>query len=346
MLEPEVLEAIDSVQVDPEVARKDNGNFLFLNLETLDVKFRIPPNDRKRVNREKLRRALLVGVKDHVHWSKNLVEVVLADDGKCVTGIFKDGSSASGTLLVGADGSNSRTRKILRPDDYKNTQLPIRFVGSAIDMTPAQVQPLRDLDPLLFQGCHPETGDYLWFSILEVPDVNGTQGTGNDQYRVQINVSWPVKGPEDEVKPSDAERLAEMKGRAANWAPVLKAAVNTIPDGEPVQEITLADWPCHDWDNREARLTLIGDAAHAMTMYRGEGANHGILDAFHLVGALEAVSSGRMSRKAALDDFEDDMRKRTSVAVLLSRQACLDAHDWSSLNADSAILKRRAIAAK
>jgi hypothetical protein len=36
--------------------------------------------------------------------------------------------------------------------------------------------------------------------------------------------------------------------------------------------------------------------------------------------------------------YETEMRERTRRAVLLSRQACLDAHDWDQLNEDSAIL--------
>jgi hypothetical protein len=35
------------------------------------------------------------------------------------------------------------------------------------------------------------------------------------------------------------------------------------------------------------------------------------------------------------------MRDRTSWAVLMSRQACLDAHDFKNLNEGSAILARR-----
>lgn len=86
-------------------------------------------------------------------------------------------------------------------------------------------------------------------------------------------------------------------------------------------------------------------AAHAMTMYRGEAANHGILDAYSLCRALQGVHTGAKSQKDALDEFETAMRDRAEPAVLLSRQACLDAHDYASLNEDSAVLKRRAIVA-
>jgi 2-polyprenyl-6-methoxyphenol hydroxylase-like FAD-dependent oxidoreductase len=284
------------------------------------------------------------GVRERVHWPKELINVQVAQDRGSVLARFKDGSSASGMLVVGAEGNHSRTRELLRPDIYQNVPLPVRFVGTALDITAEQVQPLRALDPQLFQGCHPDTRSYLWVSMLEVPKVNGTQGTANERYRVQINVSWPAQWPEEEVKTADAGRLAQMKQKAAHWAPVLKAAIDAIPDGHQIQEITLADWPCHEWGNRDGRVTLVGDAAHAMTMDRGEAANHGILDAYHLVGALKRAYSKEVSQKAALDAFEKEMRERTCAAVLLSCQACFDAHDWSSLNADSAILRRRAIA--
>jgi 2-polyprenyl-6-methoxyphenol hydroxylase-like FAD-dependent oxidoreductase len=78
-------------------------------------------------------------------------------------------------------------------------------------------------------------------------------------------------------------------------------------------------------------------------MYRGEAANHGILDVYHLVQSLEMVHDGRKPQKQALEEYEAELRQRTIPAVLLSRQACLDAHDFNGLNQDSAVLKRRAI---
>lgn len=80
-----------------------------------------------------------------------------------------------------------------------------------------------------------------------------------------------------------------------------------------------------------------------MTMYRGEAANHGILDVYHLVQTLEMIHRGKKPQKQALDEYECELRKRTNPAVLLSRQACLDAHDFNGLNQHSAVLKRRAI---
>lgn len=346
MLDGETLAAIDAVQVDPDVGRHDTGNFLFLDLATLETKFRIPPNERRRVNRERLRKALLRGVADHVHWGKRLAAVEpLGTDG--VRARFADGSAADGSLLVGAEGSNSCTRRFLAPDTFRNYQLPVRLLGAAVDLSPAEAQPLRDIDPLLFQGCHPLTGNFLWVSLLETPDTNGSAGTPAEHYRIQIIMSWLFRDPDDdEVPEGDEARVAEMKRRAADFNPLLRRAVDAIPASADVMEIALQDWPCQPWDSRGGQVTLIGDAAHAMTMYRGEAANHGILDAYLLSRRLAEARDGRATQAQAVAAYEAEMRERTVPAVLLSRQACLDAHDLHGLNEDSAVLKRRAIAVK
>lgn len=343
MLSPKTLAEIDEVQVDPEIGRNDTGNFLFINLSNCETKYRIPPNERRRVNREKLRAVLLREVADHVQWSKRLSRIEKDEHGRGVTAVFDDGTSATGAVLVGADGSNSNVRKALCPDTYRNNQLPIRFVGSGVDMTREQVTPLRKLDPLLFQGCHPETSCFMWVSMLETPEVNGTARTENERYKVQLNLSWPVKGPDDEVKKDSVDVVRDMKRRAAPFAPVLRDAINSIPEHAPILEIKLADWPCLEWNNANGRVTLVGDAAHAMTMYRGEAANHGMLDAYRLCESLQNVYDKSQQQQEAIDNFEDEMRSRTSHAVKMSRQACFDAHDWERLNENSAVLTRRAV---
>ncbi|EJP64884.1 monooxygenase-like protein [Beauveria bassiana ARSEF 2860] len=343
LLDEETIQGIDGVQVDPSVGRNDTGNFVFLNLETLEPKFHIPPNYRRRVNREKLRKLLLRDVAAHVRWGKRLDAIDTSRDG-VVCATFSDGTSAEGCLLVGVEGSGSRTRKFLLPDAYQNYQLPARLLGASITLPAAEAQPLLRIDPLLFQGCHPSTGNYLWISLLDSPEINGTLGTGREAYKFQVIQSWLAKTPADEVPASDADRVAVMQRRAAEFHPTLRKVVQKLtPDDAEVAEILLQDWPCQQWDNRGGRVSLAGDAAHAMTMYRGEAANHGLLDARNLCNALVKVSSGEASLKEALDSYEAEMVERTNPAALLSREACLDAHDFHCLNENSAVLRRRAI---
>ncbi|KAK8105673.1 uncharacterized protein PG998_003853 [Apiospora kogelbergensis] len=354
LLDAETFAELDAVQVDPEYGRHDTGNFLFLNLATEEVKFKIPPNKRRRFNREKLRRLLLRGVRDHVHWSKSLVDVVQQQPtsphdsggggGGGVSAIMQDATSVSGSLLIGSEGTNSRTRRFLVPDGHENYQLPVRLVGVMLEMTEEQVAPMRYLDPLLFQGSHPTTGTYLWFSIVGVPDTNGTADTPSPVYHVQLMLSWLLKAPEDEIPESNDGRLEQMRIKADGLSSRFTRVIQGIPSTTPVAEIKLVDWvPPPQWDNRAGLVTLAGDAAHAMTMYRGEAANHGILDAYMLVQAIVSVCEGEKTQKEAIDTYEAELRSRTQSAVLLSREACLGAHDFHALNENSAVLKRRAL---
>jgi 2-polyprenyl-6-methoxyphenol hydroxylase-like FAD-dependent oxidoreductase len=259
---PETLyKRLKTIQVDPEQGRKDTGQFLFLNLANVEPVYQIPPSPRLRINREKFRKLLLDGL--DVQWNKSITGFDTTSSG--VVGKFQDGTTAEGKLLVGADGATSKLRRIICPDTGSLNQLPVRFLGATVKLSPSEIAPLRALDPLLFQGCHPDTGTYLWFSTLDTPEVNGSKGV-DEYYSAQLNMSWPVRTPEDEVPATNDEKLAKMKKLADVLESRLRTPVQNIPNGTEIVEIKLADWPCLEWPNSDGKVTLIGDAAHAMTM--------------------------------------------------------------------------------
>ncbi|KAG0125920.1 hypothetical protein HOY82DRAFT_587403 [Tuber indicum] len=337
-LPDQLRERLAGVQVDPEVGKVDRGNFLFLNAETGEIQHRIPPSMRMRFRRQGFRQLLMEGLA--VQWGKKLANIEQNEDG--VMAYFEDGTSASGALLIGAEGSRSRTRQTLCPDNYQLIPLPIRLTGCAVRLTASQVAPLRALDPLLLQGLHPETEDFFWFSILDTPATNAD---GGDYYTTQILMSWHLNDPvRDEVSPDNTGRLENMKRRASRFAEPFRSFILGIPSDTEAVEIKLRDWPCLGWDNLGGRVTLVGDAAHAMTMYRGEGANHGLMDAAKLAEALKGACDGKVSLKEAVDAYETEMRKRTEPAVLLSRQACLDAHDWAKIKSGNAMVLSKRVA--
>ncbi|KAI0836252.1 FAD/NAD(P)-binding domain-containing protein [Hypoxylon sp. FL0890] len=316
--------------------KADAGNFLFLNCETAEIRYKIPPSkNRLRLHRQKLRSILEDGI--NIQEGKKLMSVEVIDTG--VRAHFEDGTFADGTLLVGADGNHSNVRKYLLPDDYALNPLPVNLIGVVRHFNPKQAVPVRALDPLLFQGLHPGTGNYLWYSIhdsFKEPD-------GKYSYDAQVIISWIVKDPiSDDIPETNRERIEVMKQRASSFAEPLRSIVMDIPDDlNFTTAIRLADYPSRKWDNRGGFVTLAGDSAHAMTMYRGEGANHGILDAALLVDQLKKVRSGELDQKTAIGFYEDEMIPRTLDAVLKSRQAALDAHDWDALTEDSPIVGAR-----
>lgn len=129
------------------------------------------------------------------------------------------------------------------------------------------------LDPFFFQGGDPHSDAFMWFSFLDTPSNNPRQDNPNT-YECQILVSWPYrKGFKGRKEPLDVpatgpERLALMEELASGWAEPFRECVLAIPDGTHVQAIRLEDFVPRQgmWDNRQGRCTMVGDAAHAMTM--------------------------------------------------------------------------------
>jgi hypothetical protein len=75
-----------------------------LNAETGEVWFKIPPTrERYRLHRLKLLNLLSTGV--DIKWGKSVKSYDDSSDGVKV--YFEDGSLASGSILIGADGNNS-----------------------------------------------------------------------------------------------------------------------------------------------------------------------------------------------------------------------------------------------
>jgi 2-polyprenyl-6-methoxyphenol hydroxylase-like FAD-dependent oxidoreductase len=75
---------------------------------------------------------------------------------------------------------------------------------------------------------------------------------------------------------------------------------------------------------RAGTLVLLGDAAHPMSPFRGEGANMAMLDALSFVEALQTAREGQLIH--VLAHYEQEMLVRTRKAVLQSRRAAKEIH--------------------
>lgn len=257
MLPEEVLDRIKRCRVNFQSAGDDDGNFKLINLKDCSEIQNTPTGERWRVNRGKLRLALLEGLDDNIQWDRHVVNI--EQHGNLVKVRCSDGDTHSANVVIGADGSGSAIRRFLCPENHAVTPLPYRMLGVGTKLTGEQVAPLRSIDQLLFQGCESDTGNFLYCSLLEPP----TRDTSSCV--VQFNISWPKSLDQEEVFPDNVARLAALKRRAQGFAPCLRDAIESIPEGTPVSEIVLADWKTPHW-NRSGRVTLIGDAAHPMLM--------------------------------------------------------------------------------
>ncbi|TKA72540.1 hypothetical protein B0A49_04234 [Cryomyces minteri] len=361
LLPQHIVDRLPEVYVDPDAsARGENGNFLFFDLRSGETRWKVPPNQRIRVSRERLRALLLEGL--DVQWSKALTSMTTPTP-QTIKAHFSDFTTATGTLLVGADGLHSRVRSLLlahTPHLAVNCELPVRLLGVSVIYSSSLALKMRALDPFFFQGGDPASDVFMWFSFLDTPTNNSRPPEERDTYECQILLSWPYRpgfaGQEQplDVPVSDEERLALMKRLVEGWAEPFRECVTRIPEGTEVKTIRLEDFVPRVgmWESKQGRVTMLGDAAHAMTMFRGEGANHGITDVSILLSNIlpvfsrsprEDIIASTDTPDAAIEAYEVEMIHRTAPAVLASRHACLDAHNYTRITEQSPLVSRRAV---
>lgn len=160
-----------------------------------------------------------------------------------------------------------------------------------------------------------------------------------------------------EIPAQSTDRVKLMKSISSSWADPFRSIVQNIPEDTDIKSINLEDWvppPMEKWDAAAPgphRVILVGDAAHAMTMYRGEAANHGIADVDLLVSQIMPVlSKGNLEGQETRDElvhacraYTEGMVDRAAPAVLNSRQACLDAHTYERINDSSPLIMKRVV---
>lgn len=73
---------------------------------------------------------------------------------------------------------------------------------------------------------------------------------------------------------------------------------------------------------KTTRVTLLGDAAHAMTTHAGLGANTAFMDSIDLANAFK----GDMDWRKELSDYEEKMMKRGFAAVKRSYGSTMMVH--------------------
>ncbi|KAL8792798.1 MAG: hypothetical protein Q9195_004611 [Heterodermia aff. obscurata] len=328
-------------------AKQDQSPSIFLNLEDCTAKWRLPPTygNRMRVARTRLRGLLLEELDDNILWGKSLVSFDVLPDG--VRARFTDGSWYDGELLVGVDGCHSQVRSLLYgPQLSRMTPIPGAFLGTQALATDKQVGPLVELDPTLFQGCHPSAPIWMWFSIMEkaqIPDHSTTESL----WRVQICLSWLSLTSDVEIPGTNTDRVRVMRQKSSVFHPRLKNIFQNIlrSDQEPIVNIPLEFW----WLPEEAkqlhtggRVTLAGDAAHSMPFYRGEGFNHALADVYLLLQSIDLIRMNAAKREAIIEAYEAENRSRGRRAALMCRDACLEVHHWDTLG-DHSVVRQKSV---
>jgi salicylate hydroxylase len=224
--------------------------------------------------------------------NKRIVDA--AQDADSATAVFHDGTSATGDVLLGADGINSRVRACLFGDEQP------RFTGQVAYRFLVPVAEVRD-----FLG-HGESVKYsgLGKMVLRYIVRHGTlvNGVGFVPTKSWTGEGWST--------PVQREELLE-KFHGAN--PDLTGLLERAPlDGTRKWALFDRD-PLEHWV--DGRIALMGDGAHPMLPFLGLGAAMGIEDA---VVMGRALTSGLPAVKA-LKVFEAARKNRANGVLLASR---------------------------
>lgn len=330
LLPQHLWDRIQSVQVDPSTPTAASDSLNFFNAKSGELMASIPVNYFYRLRRRKLRELMEDDV--NVCYGKRLGGLDYASDGSLATATFEDGSSISAQLVIGTDGARSTLRStLLGPEDGNLRQLPYcaTFVQARYSADRARF--LRTLHPLYFAGINPSN----YFSFFGMHDVEDPERP--ETWTFFFYISWysPLEEQERTTNWTNAQRLKQTKEAAQFFTDPWKSAFDWLEDDHPVWYMSLSDYdpsaPNHRWDNHDGRVTMAGDAAHAMTYQRGQGLNHSLTDAGNLVRAIQDFTSGKSSRADAISAYEQEMIGRAGGEVRLSSLNTEMMHNWQKV---------------
>ncbi|SMD26304.1 FAD-dependent oxidoreductase [Kibdelosporangium aridum] len=258
-----------------------------------------------------LHQVLSAGLEDVLHYDKEFVRYERNPDGT-VTCHFADGTTATGDVVVGADGGNSRMRKQYLPHAERIDTGIIAIAGKF----PLTEETRRLLPSRLVEGPNtimPPKGCCMFVAPHELGGgVNDETFEYNEVLfeNTQSYVMWAFAANSGrfpvQVSELDGDGLRDMVGgMIADWHPGLRKLVAESP-GEAVSLLPIrTSVPLKQWPT--TNITLLGDAIHSMTPFGGIGANTALRDAQLLCRNLVEVAAGKRSVLDAVGDYERQM---------------------------------------
>jgi salicylate hydroxylase len=229
---------------------------------------------------------------DRLHLGRRLVG--FDDDGARVIARFANGEVATADLLVGADGIHSTVREALLGPEHP------RFTGCVAYRGLVPAARLADLDL--------EVSAQIWLG----PDKHFVHYFVQNRQLVNFVAvveqdSWTAESWTDRGEVRDA--LAAFSG----WHPQVRRILSGVDEifiWAVFERAPLPRWSA-------GRVTLLGDACHAMVPFMAQGAAQGIEDGATLAACLAAEPH---DVPAALGRYERLRRPRTARIQALSME--------------------------
>lgn len=349
ILPEHLLARLQETSVDPYAHCSPEGaGFPVYNGSTGERIKEVPTTQFHRASRRKLRKLCAEGV--NIQYDKRLSETTFSSDGASVTAHFKDGTHATGSLMIGADGAHSATRtSVLGKEKGDSYTIPYRGIATHVcynDVEKAKYLRsfLNDAYPIQTIGIHP-SGYWLWMSTQDNPSPSDPS-----KITFMLMTTWKkVSHPNaPDVEDPRSLSLDAQKERAKTFGDPFKSAFEWIPDDHQMWFNNISIWEPFDFDTRSGRVTVAGDAAHPMSFQRGQGLNHAITDAKELVDAVLALNACDLDtgsedwvkkREELVGGYQKGMVERGGNEVRESVKNTEMLHEWEKVK-ESPFIKK------
>ena len=260
-------------------------------------------------DRTVLRDVLVRGLEDQVQYGKDFDKYEVHKDGVLVH--FKDGTSIESSLVVAADGARSQARRQLLGDAVQLWDTDLRTVYGRTPIT-------QELDSQLNKEAR-TTGTSI-IKDLQHPEhpmvlIMEPLRFMQNEYRTDLPddyIFWALvfrqsraDVPEAEYRQMPPHKAAALVKRlTATWHPSIRPLFE-LQDEDSATAIRIATVkPGFPNPNYGGRVTLIGDAAHAMSPSAGAGAANAIKD-----GEVLARMLRERNLDSAIEGYVAEMRQ-------------------------------------
>lgn len=305
VLTPELFELYQATSTKGGARRIVTLDHHGTELHVVDLPGPEGPVQHTAVNRQTLRQILLDGLP--VRFGNRVIGAEQSADG--VRASLADGSHVEGDVLVAADGVGSVLRATIAPS-AEVTDTGLRCVYGR--------SPLTGDGRIAFSAALGPAGLTLVFGAYDPRRPISELDTDVALDPVDGYLMWALITTED--LPEDAAELHRYALDAVrDWDVSLRDIVASAEIGATFgvrirTSARVGAWP-------SGRLTVLGDAIHAMSPAGGVGANTALRDAALLTDALTAVDRGEADLIPAIAAYEAEMRDYAFEAVEASAAA-------------------------
>lgn len=283
---------------DKKIIINEKAEIIYSDHNHIMIKGSEPEVSRPEIDRGALRRIFLDSLApETVVWDSHFISMEKQNKGWLLN--LKNGASVYADLVVGADGANSKIRPYITD---------VKAFYSGVTMLEINIQNAEEVTPHIYKLLN--GGKVMAFGDGKNV-LGGQKFIGGLGFYISFkpNENWVANSSLDFY--NKAQLLEWFKKEYSDWSSIWYSIfehmeIPAIP--RPIYCMPLDQ----TWESKPD-VTLLGDAAHVMPPFAGEGANTSMFDALEL---SEFLTSGQFDTlREAISTYEFNMRKRASAAA-------------------------------